>query len=57
MSKPLNHQRRLKALMNTTAKARNPVARTLAALGRKGGHHGNPKKQASRMACRGKVAI
>jgi len=54
--KTLNHRRRLKAAENAKA----PKARDLNALAlivaRKGGHHGDKRKQASRSACRGRVS-
>jgi hypothetical protein len=54
-SKPLNHARRLRAA--ETAKARK--GRDLNALAlivsRKGGSHGDARKERSRKACRGRV--
>jgi len=53
MAKPMNRRRRIKALENAKA----PKARDLNALAlilaRKGGHHGDAKKQRSKKACRG----
>lgn len=55
MAKALNHKRRLKA----REAARPSKPRDLNALAlivsRKGGHHGDKRKEASRKACRGKV--
>lgn len=55
MAKALNHKRRLKA--RETAKVSKPRDLNALALivSRKGGHHGDARKEASRSACRGKV--
>lgn len=54
--KPLNHERRLRAAEQTKA----PKGRDLNALAliisRKGGNHGDARKERSRKACRGRVA-
>jgi len=57
MAKPMNHERRLKALERTRAATpRNEVAIALARRGGAGaGRHADKKKQASKNACRGKV--
>jgi len=54
--KALNHKRRLRATEKTKApkaRDRNVLALIVA---RKGGHHGDKRKERSRRACRGKVA-
>jgi hypothetical protein len=55
MSKAMNHKRRMKAL----EKAKAPKARDLNALAlilaRKGGHHGDARKERSKKACRGRA--
>lgn len=51
--KAMNHKRRLKARPKP-AKARDLNALALI-VSRKGGHHGDARKEASRKACRGKV--
>lgn len=53
MSKPLNHDRRIRALLTTTNKGSNPVARAMI-VQKRGGHHGDARKEASRKACRGR---
>lgn len=58
--KALNQTRRLRAAEKAmasgeTPKTRNPVALAMILQGR-GGHHGDKRKQASRKACRGRVA-
>lgn len=56
MAKPMNRKRRLKALENTSATPRNPVAYAMARRGGSGsGLHADKKKETSRQACRGKV--
>ena len=56
MAKPMNMKRRIRALERATiAKGSNPVARAMV-IGKRGGHHGDARKEASRSACRGKVA-
>ena len=52
-SKPMNAQRRLKARPEPS-KARDFNALALI-VSRKGGHHGDKRKQVSRKACRGRV--
>jgi hypothetical protein len=59
--KPMNQQRRLRETEKAmaageTPKARNPVALAMILQGRRGGSHGDARKQASRKACRGRVA-
>jgi len=58
--KALNKERRLRAAEKAmaageTPKARNPVALAMILQGR-GGRHTDRRKQASRKACRGRVA-
>lgn len=51
--KTMNHQRRLKARPKA-AKARDFNALALI-VSRKGGHHGDARKERARKACRGRV--
>lgn len=52
-TKPMNAKRRLQARPEPS-KARDFNALALI-VSRKGGHHGDARKEASRSACRGKV--
>lgn len=55
MAKAMNHKRRLKAAeASKVRKARDFNALALI-VSRKGGHHGDARKERSRKACRGKV--
>lgn len=60
MAKAMNHRKRLRAAERAmsagdTPKARNPVALAMALRGGQG-RHKDRKREASRRACRGKVA-
>lgn len=53
--KPLNHQRRIKALLNKEIdQGSNPVAKAMI-VQKRGGYHPDARKVASKKACRGRV--
>jgi hypothetical protein len=53
MSKPMNHDRRVKALLTAkVGKGSDPIAKAMI-VQKRGGHHGDARKEASRRACRG----
>jgi hypothetical protein len=53
MAKPLNHDRRVRALLTAkVGKGSNPVAKAMI-LQSRGGRHTDRRKEASRKACRG----
>jgi hypothetical protein len=52
--KPMNHKRRLKALESMTPRKGRDLNALAMLLARKGGHHGDKRKEASKSACRGK---
>jgi hypothetical protein len=53
-TKPMNADRRIKAMLATNLKGRNPVALALA-LRNGQGRHKDARKEDSRKACRGKA--
>lgn len=56
MSKPLNHARRVHALMTKPVnKGSNPAALAMI-VQKRGGSHGDARKDASKRACRGRVS-
>lgn len=55
-AKPLNHDRRVHALLTKPVSAgSNPVARAMI-VQKRGGHHGDARKESSRKACRGRAS-
>lgn len=55
MSKPMNHKRRMKALEKSKTPKRRDLNALALILARKGGHHGDSRKQHSKQACRSRV--
>ncbi len=56
MAKALNHDRRVRALLTRPVnKGSNPVALAMI-VQKRGGHHGDARKDSSRKACRGRVS-
>lgn len=54
-SKPMNARRRLRALETSQGSKPRDLNALALIVSRKGGHHGDKRKERNRRACRGKV--
>lgn len=57
MSKPLNHERRIRQMLTKPVSNVGSPARLALTLRTGGGRHTDRKKDASRKACRGRAAV